>query len=55
MITNNNKYLACARNIRIDGASGICGEGPSVLYLEPARINEETETRDIRREDIAHL
>ena len=28
------------------------GEGTSVVYLEPARINEETETREIGREDI---
>ena len=28
------------------------GEGTSVVYLEQARINEETETREIEREDI---
>ena len=28
------------------------GEGASVVYLEPARINEETEARQIGREDI---
>ena len=28
------------------------GDGSSVVYLEPARINEETETREIGREDI---
>ena len=27
-------------------------EGTSVVYLEPDRINEETETRDIGREGI---
>ena len=28
-------------------------EGTSVVYLESARINEETGTREIEREDIA--
>ena len=28
------------------------GEGTPVVYLEPDRINEETETRDIGREGI---
>ena len=28
------------------------GEGTSVVYFEPARINEETETREIVREYI---
>ena len=28
------------------------GERISVVYLEPAFINEETETREIGREDI---
>ena len=47
----DNKYLVCTRNIRIDGASGICGGAKfRCLYLEPARINEETETRKIERE-----
>ena len=44
----DDKYLECTRNIRIDGASGFVGEGTSVVvYLERARINEETETREI--------
>ena len=28
------------------------GEGTSVVYIEPARINQETETRKIERGDI---
>ena len=48
----DSKYLARTRDIQIDRASGICGGGTSVVYLEPARINEETETRQIGREDI---
>ena len=31
------------------------GEGTSVVYLEPARINHETETREIGREEIYNL
>ena len=44
----NTKYLCI---IRIDGASGIHG-GTSVVYLEPARINQETETREIGQQVI---
>ena len=29
------------------------GEGTSIVYVEPARINQETETRERGREDFA--
>ena len=32
--------------------SAFVGEGTPVVYLDPARINQETETREIGREDI---
>ena len=35
-------------NTAVQAAS--MGEGTSVVYLEPARINQETETREIGRE-----
>ena len=37
-------------NTAVQAAS--MGEGTSVVYLEPARINQETETREIGREGI---
>ena len=42
-MTLNASYVLVT--FRIDGASGICRGGTSVVDLEPARINEETETR----------
>ena len=46
----DTKYLVC--NIRTDGASGIREGDSSVIYHEPDRINQETETREIGREYI---
>ena len=30
----------------------LLGQGTSVVYLEPGRINQETETQEKEREDI---
>ena len=32
--------------------AAFAGEGTSIVYLEPASINEETETREIGLQDI---